>query len=355
MVIGLFTLLCAVALSDSAGQITGTIEGVVVNTSRNNVPLARSEVILQVQLDGQFAPVEKTWTDDLGRFHFDNLPVGADVVYLPGATRHEVFYPGRRIQLTSSQRTAYLTVSVHDAVTQPNPLIIRQHEVVLRSEPGVLQVVEAMLIDNPGNTTYVGGGAAGQGMVATLRLGIPSDFIRLTFEKEFFGRQFDVVDGQVITTIPWTPGTRWLRYTYTLPSEDARGVWERQFDVPCEHLLIRVRHERPHEVTSNLGAAVDVKPGEAVFEFAGESLPAGRVVQITLGRLPRLWTYYARWTALAVLAGLVIGTAAWRWLKRPRRAVADAVTEVFEPPIQKLATLRVGARNRTRKQRRRAA
>ncbi len=150
------------AASDPAGHVTGTIEGVVVNASQGNSPVAQAEVILQVQLEGAFAPVEKTQADALGRFHFDNLPVGPEAFYLPGATRDGIFYPGRRIELSSTHRTAHLTVPVHDAVRHPNPLVIRQHEVVLRAEPGVLQVVEAMLIDNPGNTTYIGHGGAGR-------------------------------------------------------------------------------------------------------------------------------------------------------------------------------------------------
>ena len=162
-----------------------------MNASQGNSPVAQAEVILQVQLEGEFAPVEKTQTDALGRFHFDNLPVGPEALYLPGATRDEIFYPGRRIELSSTRRTAYLTVPVHDTVRQPNPLVIRQHEVVLRTEPGVLQVVEAMLIDNPGNTTYIGNGAPDASMVSTFRLGIPSDFTRL-----------DLREGVLRATIP---------------------------------------------------------------------------------------------------------------------------------------------------------
>ena len=55
---------------------------------------------------------------------------------------------------------------------------------------------------------------------------------------------------------------------------------------------------------------------EAVFEFTGEQLAGQDVVQITLGKLPRPWTFYARWSALAVLVGLVMVAVVWRRLKR---------------------------------------
>ena len=84
MVTGLATVFVyALALSDPAGPITGTIEGVVVNASQGNSPVAQAEVILQVRLEGEFAPVEKTQSDALGRFRFDKLPVGPEAEYLP--------------------------------------------------------------------------------------------------------------------------------------------------------------------------------------------------------------------------------------------------------------------------------
>ncbi len=357
----LASLLIALAVSDlpssdAPGRVAGTIEGVVVNASQGNAPVPGAEAILQVQLEGQFAPVERTETDQQGRFRFDNLPVGSEAVYLPGAARDEIFYPGRRIQLTKG-RYAYVKVSVHDAVSEPNPLVIRQHEVVIRGEPGALHVVEAMLVDNPQNTTYVGKTTQGQPMAATFRLGIPADFDRLTFQQEFFGRQFHLVNGQVVTTIPWTPGKRWLRFTYSIPNEEAHCVWEHQLDVPCEHLLVRIHHEHPEEITSNLGEFTEVTEGEAVFESAG-TLSAGHLVQVSLGQLPRAWTYYARWLALVVLGVSVMGAA---WLRgRRQRQVVDTViaTAANAPPPNirpsETGQSRVGKQAR-KKRRRRAA
>lgn len=54
--------------------------------------------------------------------------------------------------------------------------------------------------------TYVGRPAHEGGRTATLRLSIPSDFHRTTFHKEFYGRQFTLIDGRLVTDIPWAPG-----------------------------------------------------------------------------------------------------------------------------------------------------
>ena len=352
MAAGLSTLLLVLALSQPGTQVTGTIDGVVLNASQENTPVAQAEVILQVQMEGEFAPVEKTETDWLGRFHFDNLPVGPDALYLPGATRDEIFYPGRRIELSANQRTAHLNVAVRDTIRQPDPLVIREHEVVMRPEAGVLQVVEAMLVDNPSDQTYIGNGAPDAKMIPTFHLGIPSDFSRLTFEKEFFGRQFHLIDGQVLTTIPWTPGQRWIRFTYSIPNDESRRVWEHRFDVPCEHAVIRVQHERAEDVASSLGAPSSVQSGEAVFELSKDQLAGIDSIQITLGKLPVPWTSFAKWIAAGILLTL-IGSV--YLLRRVRRKASRVAVDASLRKLDHHDAHATRARKSRRKQQRRAA
>jgi hypothetical protein len=294
----------AVLANAQSTNDTGLIEGIVVNASQENRPLAEAEVALRVRIDGDFTVVERSVCDSEGRFRFESLPVDPDLLYLPGANRDGVHYPGRRIELTSRRPNAYLTLAVRDGVAGPSPLVVRKHEVMIRGEPGVIHVVEAMLVDNPGQTTYIGQAGEDETPV-TLTLGIPMDFERLTFEEEFLGRRFAVSDGRVVTSIPWTPGPRWLRYTYSIPNENASRVLRRKLDLPSERVRIRVFHNRPGEVASNLPAPTDGSPGEVVFQSAGERLPAGYEIQVRLGRLPLPWMVYARWSALALLLGLV--------------------------------------------------
>jgi hypothetical protein len=319
-------LLLALAANDAADEPKGAIVGLVVNASRGNAPVPEAEVVLQVRIEGEFVPVEKTQAHADGRFRFESLPLDNDLLYLAGANRDGIHYPGQRIELTPSRSAAYVTIGVRDTVSQPNPLVIRRHEIVIRGEPGVLHVVEAMLVDNPGQTTYVGTQAEGHEPV-TFELGIPADFARLTFEEEYFGREFMAVEGQVVTGLPWTPGKRWLRYTYSIANEDAHRVWQRRIDLPCDDLRVRVQHRDPDEVTCNLPRTAAESAGEAMFTTA-ERLPAGHVIQVEMGRLPLPWTRYARWWALATLLGTVGAAASIHRWSRPRRlAAADAQSD----------------------------
>jgi hypothetical protein len=259
-----------------------------------------------------------------------------DLVYLPGANRDGVHYPGRRIELTSRRSNGYLTLAVRDGVAEPNPLIVRKHEIVIRGEPGVLQVVEAILVDNPGQSTFIGRAGESE-MPITLSLGIPMDFERLTFENEFFGRQFVISGERVVTSIPWTPGPRWVRYTYSIRNDDVGRVLQRKLDLPTEHVRLRVLHDRPDEIRCNLPAVTDVALGEAVFQTNGEMLPAGHEIQITLGRLPLPWMFYARWSALAFLLGFV-AMAVIIVMRRRAGSSATAGLDAEKPPAPAIET-----------------
>lgn len=343
-------LACGSIVLGQSSQEPGVIRGRVVNMSHGESPCAQTEVILRAHFQGQFVPVAQTLTGADGGYRFESLPVGEDYVYLPGANCGGIHYPGRRVSLTRGQPTAFVTLEVRDAVAEPCPLVIRQHEIAMETERGVVRVAEALLLDNPTSATYVGR-ANSKGMLpVTLQLHIPSDFERITFEKEKFGSQFKIIDGRLVTAIPWTPGPQMLKFTYTLRSEAIQGVWRRAMDAPCESLRVRVTHSEAEDIGCDLPLVAHGPLGEKVFQSGEGILPAGHEISVQLGRPPLCWSVYARWSALFLLAALVTGVAFV-----VRRTGRDATPSTADPdsdadaltqkPVAKDSTVRRSRRD----------
>jgi len=311
------------AAADQSSSEGGVIRGRVVNLSRNDAPCGQTEVILRARVEGEFVPVAQTLTDVDGNYRFEGLPVDSDYLYLPGSNCQDIHYPGRRVRLTHGHPAAYVTLEVRDAVAEPNPLMIRQFEAVIATEPGVVRVSESLLVDNPTAATYVGRAEAEGMLPVTLQLSIPSDFEHVTFEQERFGREFRVIDGKLVTGIPWTPGQQWLKFTYALPAGAVQGGWRRVMDAPCESLCIRVKHSRPDEVACDQLPEADSPPGERVFHSGAGVLPAGHEIRVLLGNTPVSWSAYGPWVALFVLIGLIAATAVVIWPARrsPQTAI----------------------------------
>jgi hypothetical protein len=301
-------LYCLLAWGPSSDE-GGVIRGRVVNMSQHEAPCAGAEVLLRARVEREFAPVAQTVADTDGHYRFDGLPLGPEYLYLPGANYREIHYPGRRVALTRAQPTGYVTLEVWDTVAEPSPLVIRRHEIVIQTDAQAVQISEAMLVDNSASATYVGRAASENGAALTMQLNVPSEFEQITFEKEKFGREFFLLHGQLVTGIPWTPGPHWLRFTYRMRPEFLRGGWLRPLDRPCDSLRVGIQHLRPDEVVCNLPSAAGESPGERVFQSAPGILPAGHVLHVQLGPMAVPWSIYARWGALAVLVGLIAGTA----------------------------------------------
>lgn len=308
MITGKMLMALCLSAANPLPPEAGSIGGVVVNATQDEAPVSGAAVVLRVELDGQLVVAAETTSDEHGRFLFDDLPADEEYVYLPGANRAGVHYPGPRLRLNRRRRDTTVTLRVHDTVTQPNPLIVRQHDIVIRPEQGALRVTETLLIENPSTSTYVGQPAKTNGRAATLSLSIPVDFVRTTFHKEFFGRRFTLIDDKLVTDVPWTPGTQQLMFTYVLPNANRHRVWKRPLDLPTSNFRITIVNDNPDEVTCNVEPASSEQAGEVVFASKA-TLNSGHVIRLELGRLPVPFMVYARWAALIVVVGLIASTS----------------------------------------------
>jgi hypothetical protein len=300
--------------------VEGRVGGTVVNLSYGGRPAHGVPVELRGELDGELVPVARTITDPQGRFRFHGVPLERALTYVAGASVEGVFYGSTPFVLGPQQRSAHVRLTVREAASGESPLVIRRHEVVIQAEQGVLHVTEAMLVDNPTAMTYVGKAGHEQAMSATFVLGIPADFERLTFEEEHWGRNFGVVGGRLVTNVPWEPGERWLRFTYSSRNEHAHRRWERRIDAPCAQIAIRVLGNKTDGIDCSLPRMATDSDGQAAFASTGRALSAGDVVWVDLGGLPVSWMVYARWSALALLAATAAALGLWTHWRRREKA-----------------------------------
>ncbi len=291
----------------------GQIQGVVVNGTRGNEPLADVDVVLQGGHDLVLSPVAKTRTDIYGKFVFEDLPLGANITYLPGANRDGVHYPGDRTRLDRNNRVVAARIVAFEAVKAPSPLIAEKHEIEVNIRQDLLEISETLLVANPSRATYVGEQLEDNSRI-TLSLTVPPTFDRVTFDSEFYGRRFRIVDHKPVTDIPWPPGRRELRFTYHIPLENSAGALRRTLDLPSSNVRIRVRGENTKQVSCNLPGPSEA--GEYVQFAAAKNLSAGSIIELQVGKLPIPWMLYTRWGSLGALGMLMLGTVAVHYRRR---------------------------------------
>jgi hypothetical protein len=305
---------CAITAPNS--DDTGVIEGTVVNGSQANSPLTGAKVVLRASHHGAWVATAETTTDDQGKFRFEQVPVARDVIYLPGANHEGIHYPGQRVTIDGRQPVRTQRVVVYETVAETSPLVAERHEIDIRPEAGALIVTETMTVKNPSLHSYVGTDSPDGQATATLRLSIPSEFEKVTFEREFFGRQFQLNKEKLETQIPWTPGVRELKFTYRLPLEHRHWLFRRPLDLPTEQLRVCVHGGQLEDVTCNLASAGTFQGDGVAFESEKTTLPSGHAIELRFGNLPVSWTKQARWIALSVLVVLMLAASVLMWRRR---------------------------------------
>jgi hypothetical protein len=318
MGVSLLLLALFAAASQVDGQ-SGEISGTAVNGTTASVPLSGAEVILRASQNGAFVPVAETTTDSQGQFNFVGLPADQSVVYLPGINRAGVHYPGPRVRLLPGHVTARVKLVAYDTVPSPSPLISRRHEIDVQSGAGYLEVTETLNIENPSLTTFIGQSKDDRPPV-TLRLSLPDGIEKVTFDREFNGRNFQLHEGHLITDLPWPPGSRELKFIYRVPVERQFSVLTRVLDQPTDHVVVQVTTKESGSVACNLPKTSSQSGPDTVFEHRGTTLPAGHQIKLRLGALPLRFETYARGLAVAVLIALIAGSVLATRARRRDRA-----------------------------------
>lgn len=304
----LLALLLIGVTAEPAFDAEGAIAGVVLNGSHERAPVGDTEVQLRAGTAGVFEPIANTRTDANGRFSFDNVPLDPTIVFLPGANRDGIHYPGQRVQLDRRRREASTTIVVFDAVHTPSPLTAARHAIEIQADERLMTVTETLVVSNPSRSTYVGQAQGDRGTV-TLRLTIPENFDKVTFHREFFGRRFRIIDHRLVTDIPWPPGERELKFTYRVPLESGAGHFRRPLDLPTSDARVQVLAKPGGSIACEL-PRVSFTADEVVFSSLGRHLPAGHMIALQIGALPFAWMRYARWGALALLTVAIAVTFA---------------------------------------------
>jgi hypothetical protein len=288
---------------------------VAVNATQNGKPLVEAQVILRAGEEGSLQIVAQTKTDRAGHFVFDKLPARPEMIFLAGVNHLGIHYPGSRIHLSSVASPPALRLAAYDVVTSPNPLTADFHEVDVEIKKGALEVSETLWVNNPSLTTYVGEPGS-ESSPTTLSLSIPDGFERVTFSNEFNGRHFKLRDKRLVTDIPWTPGKREIKFMYLLPADDIKRVLEWSVNLPCTRCRLCVRGENADRFECNLPRLAGPDQATIVFESSEPTMPADHAVKLELSKLSTPWSVYLRWSALAVLAGLILVTAAFRIIRK---------------------------------------
>lgn len=286
---------------------TGVIEGQVLD-GRTEEPVSGVTVTLTSSSSVAGTETQDAVTDKEGRYRFDELATGDEVVYALDAEYQDGLFPGRALTIpddTAQEPVIETTLRVWPTTTDQNAIVVARNDLfVVESEGAQVAVIETIQLTNISEEAYIGRGSAmtsdQEGPFPSLGFALPArstpDDVRIVDSQLDIPQLLRTDFGFGITTaIP--PGPYTISFAYTV--EGTAGSYDLSRRVLYPTLNFAVFSSENLIITSNRldekdeTAEID---GSTYRQFAtGEDLdPADSVQVIAL-------------TDAGVPAGLLLG------------------------------------------------
>ena len=198
----------AVAAGTPADQ-PGTIAGKINNGSGGTLPADLKAVLHVFEHDTatqQFSEVstqETTIAAD-GAYKFENIPMPSNRAFFVSVNYANTEYESDPIFPTAGQNSLEMPLTIYDTTTDLSGLVANQAHILLDySKSDVIQVVEFLIITNPGNKSIIAAQKGG----AVVKIALPKGYTNLQFEQGAIGDRYVKTDEGFADTTPVTPGT----------------------------------------------------------------------------------------------------------------------------------------------------
>ena len=275
----------------------GSIGGKIVNGSGGTLP-AELKAILHVfehdtttqqfsEVSTQVAPVGND-----GSYKFDQVPLPANRAFFVSADYANNEYQSNPVFPTPGVSNIDLPLSVYDTTTDTSGLVADQVHVLLDySKADVVQVVEFLIITNPGKQSV----AATQKGGAVVKVVLPKGYTNLQFDQGAIGDRYLKTDDGFADTMPVIPGDKKYQLVFAvdlpLPKPDLFGGTKLEFSQPFPVKINSLSVLVPDGVTisgSNFTpqGLQDNGNGAKYNVFSTTAVEPGKAVLITASGLP---------------------------------------------------------------------
>ncbi len=194
----------------------GTIEGVVVNASKENAKLSGVRVTLSSYLGEKNLETYSQITDDKGAFEFKNLPWNRS--YEISIRYDGSLYATERMVFPPEDSRIELTLPIYESTDDASDISIHHYHILIKVEDGKVSVAEVIDIVNKGNKIYSGRTVdEKKGIKGTISLLVPENATSVNFLEGISRDNLIINDNLIIDTTPIVPGIRRIAFTYLIP------------------------------------------------------------------------------------------------------------------------------------------
>lgn len=263
----------------------GTISGRVVAATAGAAAVGETDVTLHTfakATGDEIGAASRARTDGTGRFSFAELDTAADRGYVVTAEHRGITYSSALVVFATGETTALANVEVYEPTDRAEWIWLRQQHVIVTPDPasGTLQVVEIAIVQNGGDTTFVGADR-GAG-VETVRLALPSQAYDVDLGR-VLARSAAMQPGAIVYSGPLLPGQTELVLAYSVALTNGGYALPKLLTLDTDALEVLVEDVGLTARSAQLSGPVTAEAaGKRFLRLSGRGIAAGTLVSIEL-------------------------------------------------------------------------
>ena len=263
------------AQEESLGEVRGT-----VLVGGTNGPGAVGLEVTLTHLTMDPMPPRSTVTDEMGVFRFQDLLMGPRHGYIASVEYQGVTWESAFLRALSGETVLTADVVVFRLTTSDGAVSIARIHDVVAPEPGALQVLEFLVLENSGDQAVSALGG--------IRIPLPGGAEDLAFPEEDLSDTLILSDGELLITAPLLPGNTELVYMYRIPFVGTTYQWEVRLAYPTAAVDLLVQDSGAQVETMGLAfqGLVEPTPGEIYLLWSGVAIDAGETLSVAFQGLP---------------------------------------------------------------------
>ena len=279
VIVGSLFLTLALCLTSWCKEV-GVIEGIVINGTEGDAPVADVSVtLLTWQEDEQLEPQTATTNVD-GLFQFTDLEIVGHLYRLM-VEYEEITYGFEPKTFPPDGTLISIPLTVYEATTADGTLVVDRAHLIITRDVDVLLVQEVLVFVNESARTYLG--PAEDETRGTIRFVLPQSAANVEWLGGFPAGSIAISSEGFDFVLPVLPGSAEFTFSYTLPLTEASYSLEKVFTYATRHVDIFARSGAVKLTAPQLTEVGPVAMMDGSYShFSGDDLSAGTTLGVTL-------------------------------------------------------------------------
>jgi hypothetical protein len=283
-----FTVPPAPATTDLTGTAvltgTGRLTGQVINGTTGQ-PVTATVTLSTFE---SFEPLttREVQTGPDGAFLFENLPTGAQYVYLASTIYGDNSFGSEVASFPAGETELATTLTIYESSATPGEIWVTLAQWFVDSHQGALLIGELYRINHDSDRVYVGSEEVAPGQNEILRFNLPEGATSVVLDGGEIGGRFIRTAEGVVDTQPLLPGGSQILLRYLLPYDGTRAELAHSVPYPVDRLNVLVV-DGPAVTTDLQSIGPQTVADEQWNSFEATNLPPAEPVSLRLSGLAR--------------------------------------------------------------------